>query len=257
VEVIDLGMKKGRKNRYTQTSFWRWGFFAHNVFFIDPLFCMLPTFLKEFIANPRRVGSIWPTSGATIQRILNHVPSDSELVVELGAGVGTVTRPLLAHVASRTEVMAYELHTPFVTELEAIDDNRLTVVGASAETMSNDIMAGHVDVVVSVLPISLLTPKVRTSILKAVQQVLKPGGKYLQIQYWSPLHKQEIEQYFADTLVEYSWFNIPPTCLYVCTNSIHAVVEKRWDRKIPVPPEYIINPQRKPWILSESGNSEW
>ena len=93
--------------------------------------------LRAFVANPRQVGAVLPTSRWAVRDMLDlgDVPN-AKLVVELGAGTGVQTGELLDRLGPEAELVAVEID-PKLAELLAgkYRDPRLHVVCDSAENL--------------------------------------------------------------------------------------------------------------------------
>src|SRR5688572_8018818 len=145
-------------------------------------------FLRAFVAHPRQVGAVLPTSRAAVRDMLDmaDVPGAS-LVVELGAGTGSQTAEILARMRPDARLVALEID-PRLADLleERFDDPRLQVVRGSAEQLREHLGEEQADVLVCALPFTSLEPGLRRRILDALPTALGPGGVALVIQY-SPL----------------------------------------------------------------------
>lgn len=167
-------------------------------------------YLQEFIADPRKTGTIAPSSLSLCKSMSDAVDwNKCERIAELGAGDGVLTRHLLTRMRPDAELLAFETNPRFHARLAAIDDQRLQVSGASAETLS-----GEYDAIFSGLPLLSLPRSVRHGILERAAALLSPQGVFVQFQYTS-LSEPLISQYFA-------WnrrrvlFNLPPAWVYRC-----------------------------------------
>ncbi len=83
-------------------------------------------FLRAFVANPRQVGAILPTSRWAVRDMLDlaDVPR-AELVVELGAGTGVQTGEILARLGPNARLVALEIDPDLAKLLdERYDDPR-------------------------------------------------------------------------------------------------------------------------------------
>ena len=174
-------------------------------------------FLKAFIANPRQVGAILPTSRWAVRDMLDlgDVPN-AKLVVELGAGTGVQTGELLARLGPEAELVAVEID-PGLAELLAgrYRDPRLHVVCDSAENLDEHLDGRQADIVVSALPYTSFAPALRQRILDVLPRIVAPGGAVLVIQY-SPLILKELRRRFTDVRVRMSPWNVPPAVLFAC-----------------------------------------
>jgi phospholipid N-methyltransferase len=175
-------------------------------------------FLLAFLAHPRQVGAVLPTSRAAVRDMLDmaDVPA-ARLVVELGAGTGVQTGEILARLKPGARLVAVEID-PRLAQLleERYDDPRLQVVRDSAEHLDAHLGGEKADIVVSALPYTSLEPGLRRRILDALPLSLAPGGVALVIQY-SPLMERELRRRFTTVRRRISPWNVPPAFLFACS----------------------------------------
>lgn len=169
------------------------------------------SYLRQFIADPRSVGSVIPSSSALCHTMMNQVDWGRSLAVaELGAANGVLTRGILARMRADAQLDAYEINRGFVEQLRAIDDRRLNVVAASAETLIQPY-----DIIFSCLPLLSLPGRIRLRILQQISRHMSAQSLFIQFQY-SPLSEKLLSRYFhwqRRVVVR----NIPPALVYVCT----------------------------------------
>jgi phospholipid N-methyltransferase len=175
-------------------------------------------FLRAFVANPRQVGAILPTSRWAVRDMLDlaDVPS-AGLVVELGAGTGVQTGEILARLGPDARLIALEIDSRLAELLrERFDDPRLQVVCDSAERLHEHLEGAGIDVLVSALPFTSFEPGLRRRILDEMPRVLAPRGVALVIQY-SPLIQSELQRRFPSVRRRISPLNVPPAFLFACS----------------------------------------
>jgi phospholipid N-methyltransferase len=174
-------------------------------------------FLRAFLAHPRQVGAVLPTSRWAIRDMLDlaDVPR-ADLVVELGAGTGGTTGEILARLAPHARLVALEIDPTLAAGLaHRFDDPRLQVVHDSAEHLDTVLGGKRADVLVSMLPFTSLEAGLRRRILDALPAALAAGGTLLVIQY-SPLMLPELRRRFASVRQRVSLWNVPPAFLFAC-----------------------------------------
>ncbi len=175
-------------------------------------------FARHFLANPRGIGSMIPSSRRLTQRLLSGVDwPAARIVVEYGPGTGVVTRAILGHMAPDARLFAFEINSDFVDFLRrTVPDPRLTVVAASAETVAAVLAQhglDHCDAAVSSLPFSIMPPRVRLRILAATARVLAPGAALVGYQY-STRWLRELRRSFGDVAVAFEPRNWPPAFVF-------------------------------------------
>ena len=67
-------------------------------------------FMREFVQSPTHVGSICPSGKALASTLIETVPDDGQgLIIDLGAGSGSVTEELLRAGIAPHRILALEL----------------------------------------------------------------------------------------------------------------------------------------------------
>jgi len=167
-------------------------------------------YLQEFISNPRKTGTIAPSSMALCKAMSDVVDWDRcERIAELGAGDGVLTRHLLQRMRPDAALLAFETNPRFHPKLAAINDPRLQVTKASAETLN-----GEYDAIFSGLPLLSLPQSVRHAILERAAAQLSTEGVFVQFQYTS-LSEPLLSGYFAWNRTRVLC-NLPPAWVYRC-----------------------------------------
>ncbi|WP_174296911.1 methyltransferase domain-containing protein [Sphingomonas bacterium] len=175
-------------------------------------------FLSGFVKHPVMVGSIVPSSGKLIRRMLEPVDWTScKLFVEYGPGVGTFCRPILDRMTPDAKLIAIDTNPDFIRYLRGtIPDPRFAAVAGSAadvEQIVADQGFAHADYVLSGLPFSTLPPGVGPAIASATHRVLRPGGAFLVYQF-SPKVRDFLSPHWDRIDHDMEWWNVPPAQLY-------------------------------------------
>jgi phospholipid N-methyltransferase len=183
-----------------------------------------------------QTASLFPSSRFLVAALTRHPElARARLVVELGPGVGTVTRGILRAMPADATLLAVEIDQALITAAAAaIQDPRLRWVHASAADLPGVLAAqgvtGPVDVIVSSLGMSLLPAPVRDAVLDGVTRVLAPGGLFVQYGYWHArvvvwsaergFSRFDLRRYLAPRFRTLERrlvvANMPPAAVYTC-----------------------------------------
>ncbi|MCF6743425.1 methyltransferase domain-containing protein [Blastococcus sp. KM273128] len=180
-------------------------------------------FLGAFLAHPRQVGAVLPTSRTAVRDMLDmaDVPG-ADLVVELGAGTGAQTQEILARLRPGARLITLEIDPRLAKLLdERFDDPRVQVVCDSAENLADHLGDARADVVVSALPYTSLEPGLRRRILDVLPGAVAPGGTTVVIQY-SPLLLPELRKRFGAVRWRVTPWNVPPAFLFACADPVEG-----------------------------------
>ncbi len=185
------------------------------------------TFFTQFFRKPFQLGALCSTSPAAARAMLRNLALDeAKIVVELGPGVGPVTKQILAQIDSRCRFFTVEQNPVLAAELRRrfpglnVIEGDGTKVQAICETQN--VRPGSVDSVVSTLPYTFFSRELQASSLDSIHHVLRPGGSMVMISYlleevdprlkrWRNLMAQRF------TLVKRErWvlMNVPPAFVY-------------------------------------------
>ena len=174
-------------------------------------------FLRAFVAHPRLVGAVLPTSARAVGDMLDMADlGQARLVVELGAGTGSHTGTILRRLGPQARMVAFEIDPIMAEALRVkLSDPRLEIITGSAEDVVEVLGGQRPEVVVSALAFTSLPSGMGRTILERTAGVLAPGGTLLVLQY-SPLLARELSRLFATVSRRISPVNVPPAFLYAC-----------------------------------------
>ena len=172
-------------------------------------------FLGAFLAHPRQVGAVLPTSRTAVRAMLDQADvAGAELVVELGAGTGAQTQEILARMKPGARLVTVEIDRKLAALLaERFDDPRVQVVCDSAENLDAHLGTDRADAVVCALPYTSLDQALRQRLLDVLPRVVAPAGVVVAIQY-SPLMLPEFRARFADVRWSVTPWNVPPALVF-------------------------------------------
>ncbi|MFQ5415511.1 MAG: class I SAM-dependent methyltransferase [Myxococcota bacterium] len=174
-------------------------------------------FLQGFLARPREVGSIIPSSRFLERRIVKTAAvTNARVLVELGPGTGGTTRALLRAMRPDAHLLAIEVNPRFVELLGEIDDPRLIVHHGSAADISAALDRYELttpDVILSGIPFSTIERRTGRDILRSVHDSLHPGGLFVAYQLRDRVGSLGREV-FGPARVQTELFNVPPMRVY-------------------------------------------
>jgi phospholipid N-methyltransferase len=181
-------------------------------------------FAREFLKHPVLLGSALPSSRFLVQRLLRQVDwAATRVLVEYGPGVGTFTAEILQRLRPDATLVAIEASEEFVRHLRgAYDDPRLVVVHGSAADVGRILCErrlGYADAIISGIPFSTLSPRLRRRIVSESKRALCPGGRFLVYQFTSTV-RRDLERVFGPIERDHEPLNILPATIFRAMNEI-------------------------------------
>jgi phosphatidylethanolamine/phosphatidyl-N-methylethanolamine N-methyltransferase len=173
-------------------------------------------FLRRWIANPLQMGSIVPSSRALTRRIAALVErAEDEVVVELGAGTGAVSRALLAAGVPPERLVVVEI-VPDMARHIARTLPGVTVIEGDAFALPEALPAalhGKVGTAICGIPLVLLPLDQQKRFVAAVEAVA-PGRGFLLYTYCvtSPLPYAALG--LTARREAFTPFNLPPASVW-------------------------------------------
>lgn len=170
----------------------------------------LPSFAREWVSNPLRVGAAWPSSAVLARAMITPLCEDTPgMIVELGAGTGAVTAALAKRfpadkliIIERSAALVKHLQQRFPT---------LNIIQADAtelDTVLADIK--NISAFVSSLPLRSLPKNVVEKVSQHIDALLQPGGLFIQFTYSlnpAPGHRANHLHHVQSQRI---WRNFPP-----------------------------------------------
>jgi phosphatidylethanolamine/phosphatidyl-N-methylethanolamine N-methyltransferase len=185
------------------------------------------TFLSAAFRNPGAVGAIAPSSPALAAQLASVVPTKgSPVVVELGAGTGSVTEAIQQRLPADGRHLAIEIDKELVDYLRA-DRPDVEVIHGDAGALAELLAAqglSEVDAVVSGLPWTLFEAAKQHRLLTAIREALAPHGTFTTFNY---LHASQLggarrftmaltESFDEVSVSSTVWRNLPPARTLTC-----------------------------------------
>ena len=172
-------------------------------------------FVQEWLTNPKRTGSVVPSSRRLAAAMARWLPQNPDsFVLELGPGTGIVTEALLQRGLRQEKLVAIE-HNPKLAWLLRERYPHAHIITGDAWQLDvllrerpNPILS--VGAVISSLPLLNFSEDQAEALAQKIRAVLEPQGNWVQFTY--RIHKLRPRgastfQLHASKIV---WFNLPP-----------------------------------------------
>lgn len=143
-------------------------------------------FFKRWLKNPRRLGSIFPSSNALGTFITKQAKLDGDFaILELGAGTGSLTRDLLNYDVAPKRIYIVELDLELCGYLRDNFPHCHVIHGCATklDTLLPKNIVGRIHTTISSLPLLNMPKIVRKDIMSSVFKVMTSSGAMLQYTY--------------------------------------------------------------------------
>ena len=146
-------------------------------------------FLAKWLRSPFKVAAVLPSGSELVAAMSSAVPDGADgLIIELGAGTGTVTQGLLDRGIAPERLVVVEQDEVFYRLLRERFPQLRVLQGDAAELVAlistqSDLAGLKVGAIVSSLPVLAVPQPVRQKIFDASFQLLPPDGVFIQFTY--------------------------------------------------------------------------
>lgn len=169
------------------------------------------------------LGSMVPSSRYLIANLLRDVDWDrTRVFVEIGPGVGTITREILKRMRPDAVLLTFEINDDFVRHLKQnFTDPRLRVFhrsGGDIKEVLRELRLGHADYVLAGIPFSIMPEEARMAVLKNTHDALGPGGVMLVYQFSAKV-RGDLEKLYGRVHRLYEPRNILPAHVFHCVKT--------------------------------------
>ena len=172
-------------------------------------------FLQEWLANPRRTGSVVPSSKRLAAAMARWLPANPEsFVLELGPGTGIVTEALLQHGLREEKLIAIEQNPKLASLLHERFPRANIIVGDAWHL--DDLLRDRlqpiesVGAVISSLPLLSFSEEQAEALAQKIRAVLEPQGNWVQFSYRINKLRPRGASTFRLHASKIVWFNLPP-----------------------------------------------
>lgn len=176
-------------------------------------------FFSQFLKKDNHVGAIVPSSRLLARKLTKGIDFERDrVIVELGAGTGTITRELLHNMDADARLFVFETNERFCDQLKRIDDPRLVIFQDSAEAIKERLWewgVDRVDVVLSSLPFTIIPRVAKDRIVNGSIELLGEKGTFFQFQYSLQSYRY-FKRLFSKVKLDFMAYNLPPAFIYIC-----------------------------------------
>jgi phospholipid N-methyltransferase len=174
-------------------------------------------FLQGFLKNPKRVGSVLPSSKFLANKIVQSVRWDEvKTIAELGPGTGAITRLMKAELPKSATVFLFERDPKMRSNLKKTYPDFM--FHSNASFLLKKINQEHVhqlDRIICGLPFFNFSREMKQNILSQMHTALRPGGMLVLYQY--SLHmKKRLADLFDIEKIKFVPLSFPPVFVYTC-----------------------------------------
>ncbi len=146
------------------------------------------TFFGAFVRAPMHVGSVCPSSRALALALIRHIPvSDKGVIVDLGAGSGSVSEELLRCGVAPEKILAVEISEAFAELFVRRCPNVPLAIGDArrlGNVLDRHAPGRRVCGIISSLPFRVMPSECVAEILREIRKVLQErGGSFVQYTY--------------------------------------------------------------------------
>jgi phospholipid N-methyltransferase len=180
-------------------------------------------FIKEFIKEPRKVGSVIPSSNYLVEEMCNIKFENCKCIVEYGPGTGVFSHKIISKKNENTILLLIEKNKNFfnyLSKLYCYKDN-VIIINDGAENIKkylNKYNIKKIDYIISGLPFTSLPNNLSNNILNTSKDIICNYGEFRTFQY-SLMKKYLFEKYFNKISITKILINFPPANLLVCKNT--------------------------------------
>jgi phosphatidylethanolamine/phosphatidyl-N-methylethanolamine N-methyltransferase len=172
-------------------------------------------FLREWLANPQRMGSVAPSSPQLAAAMARWLPSDPEsFVLELGPGTGAVTEALVKRGLREEKLIAIERNSNLARLLREKFPRAQIITGDAWHL--DDLLRRRrepvesVGAVFSSLPLLNFKLEEAEALAQKIRAVLQPQGNWVQYSYRIHKRRSRGSSTFKLRASKIVWFNLPP-----------------------------------------------
>lgn len=178
----------------------------------------------QSIKNFKEMGTVIRSSPAMCRSMIQYIdPINDQIIVELGAGDGVITKYILNKMSQDARLFVFEINPELSEVVSRIQDPRLIVINEGAQNMDSILQkydVRMVDTIISAIPFIVLPEKLTHEILSLCKKMIKNEGNFVQMHYVKSISKM-YKNIFGNVETHYVPLNIPPGYVFRCQKTDH------------------------------------
>ena len=170
-------------------------------------------FLQEWLAHPKRTGSLVPSSRRLAATMARWLPENPEsYVLELGPGTGVVTDALIARGLPEEKLVVIENNSKLARLLRERFPRARIITGDAwqLDVLLRNRQIESVGAVISSLPLLNFSEEQASALARKIRAALEPGGHWVQFTYRIHRLRPRGAANFRLRASKIVWLNMPP-----------------------------------------------
>ena len=127
-----------------------------------------------------------------------------------------MTREILKYLSKNSSLTAFEIEDKRFLYLKQYEQANVRLIRANVRRIEDYCECETADIVISTLPLGGFDDELLEASLEQIQQVLKPGGTYIQYQY-AFQNLGDVKRYFTLQSLKFEIRNFWPAIIYLTT----------------------------------------
>ncbi|TBL80382.1 class I SAM-dependent methyltransferase [Paenibacillus thalictri] len=183
-------------------------------------------FLKEYFLHARQVGSVIPSSGFLVRKMLPATMPWHKMnqIAELGPGTGVMTGFIDSRRHDRSHFYLFEKNAVFQNDLQLRFPHLVMFDDALQLNEVVKATGRPFDLIVSGLPFANFPEELQERLFRTIHDALAPNGAFIAFQYTLMLRKK-FQAHFPACDLGYTCLNIPPAWVFRWKKSNEALNE--------------------------------
>lgn len=184
-------------------------------------------FFRKFLSKGLTISSAVPSGRALVSGVLDNIDFNRPATfVELGAGTGALTGPILSNLRAHHRFIAVENDPEFCDVLRRRFPGLHLLQGdaTQVDVPLRKFGFNKVDYVISGLPTPNLPRRGFVRLWKWLREALAPDGIFIQITVAPMMYRTFYDRMFHSVDYKMAWVNLPPGGVYRCAaprNHLH------------------------------------